>query len=372
MKLQILQESLAKAVSLASRFASSKSQLPILGNILLTTKKTKVVVASTNLEISVSVSVGAKIDEEGEISVSSRILNDLVSNLPKQTIAVESEKEELKVIVSGLSSKVMGMTALDFPKVPSLINKQSALTLPKKELTEAINQVAFAVSADETRPVLTGVLIVIDKGEMSLVATDGFRLSQKILKVPSEEKANLILPRLILSELSKDVSGEAEIFFSYSDKDKQAIFGAGDVVLSSRVLEGDYPDYQKIIPKSASVVVRTDKEEFARAVKLASVFARESANVVKIKIFKEFIRVFADGVAGKQEAKVDAKVDAVKEDFEAGLEIAFNYRFLEDFLHSVKGEEVILEFSGPSSAGVFKDSLDSSYLHLIMPVKLQS
>jgi DNA polymerase-3 subunit beta len=151
-------------------------------------------------------------------------------------------------------------------------------------------------------------------------------------------------------------------------KEKQVIFGIGDTVLTSRLLEGEYPDFAKIIPKSSSIKVLLDKEEFVRAVKLASIFARESANIVKIKVLKDSVNVSAESsAAGSQETKVDAKVESGEKDFE----ISFNYRFVEEFLHSVGGEEVKMEFSSVSAPGVFTDTSDSSYLHLIMPVKVQ-
>lgn len=371
MKLQILQEGLAKAVSTASRFASPKAQLPILGNILISTQKTKVVVMSTNLEISVAVSVGAKVEEEGDLSIPAKILNDIVSNLPKDTISLSSDKEQLKVSTSGFSSTVLGMSSVDFPKVPSQIKQEKSLALPKKEFVEALGQVTFSASLDETRPVLTGVLVIRTKNKISLVATDGFRLSQKTIKVDGENDFRLILPKMILTELSRDAASGDSVLFDFDSNDKQAVFGIGDTVLTSRLLEGDYPEFEKIIPKTYVVKLYLDKEEFLRSVKLASVFARDAANIVKIKVLKDSIKIFAEsGSSGNQEASVEAKVEK-QDGFESGFEISFNYRFLEDFLHSVNGEEISLEFSGVSTAGVFRDTSDPEYLHLIMPVRVQ-
>lgn len=369
MKLQILQENLDKAVSTASRFASPKAQLPILGNILMSAQKSKVFISATNLEISVSVGVGAKIEEEGEISIPSKVIAELVSNLPKNTVTLSSEKEQLKVSTSGFSSMVLGMDATDFPKIPNSVNKADSVSIPKKELTEALSQVSFSASLDETRPVLTGVLFIWDKSELTLVATDGFRLSRKKMKLNGVNKeSRQILPKSVLSEVSRNTGGEeSEILFSLQEKDKQIIFGIGETVLTSRLLEGDYPDFEKIIPKNTPIKILVDKEELLRAVKLASIFARDAANVVKIKVLKESLKVVAEsGQSGSQETKVDAKIEGVTPDFE----ISFNYRFLEDFIHSVKGEEVKMEFSTTTAAGIFTDSSDKDYLHLIMPVRV--
>ncbi len=369
MKLQILQENLERAINITSRFASVKAQLPILGNILISTDKSKIFVSSTNLEISASVQVGAKIEEEGEISIPSKVISELISNLPKETINLESNKEQLKVKTSGFSSTILGMNSSDFPKIPNSINEAESLTLPKKEFSRALSQVVFATSLDDTRPILTGVLFVISEGSLVLVATDGFRLSQKKISLKSKSKSSkkIVIPKNVLNEISRLGEEDENILFDSQEEDKQVIFGNNNVVLTSRLLEGEYPDFEKIIPKSSVLKVLIDKEELLRAVKLASIFAREAANVVKFKILKDGIVVTAEsGQSGNQETKVDAKVDGLSGDFE----ISFNYRFVEDFLHSVIGEEVKMDFSTTMAAGVFTDSTDSSYLHLIMPVKV--
>lgn len=368
MKLQIIQENFSKAINIASRFASVKAQLPILGNILLSAKSSKLNIASTNLEISVSIEVGAKIEEKGEVSIPARVISELVSNLPKDTITLESDKEQLKISSSGFSSKVLGMGSSDFPKIPSVVDNAKSLNIPKDGLLGALSQVIFATSTDETRPVLTGVLFIWEKGQVTLVATDGFRLSQKKIHVNNaKSQPQVVLPKLVLSEISR-LEGGDEVLFYQDQREKQAVFGVGEVILSSRLLEGEYPDFAKIIPKESLVKIFIDKEEFLRAIKLASVFARESANIVRFKLTDSSIKVSAESSsAGSQETKVDAKIEGKGD----GFEIAFNYRFVEEFLNSVHGEEVKMEFTSGDKAGVFLDSSDSNYLHLIMPVKTQ-
>jgi len=370
MKLQILQENLEKAVNITSRFASTKAQLPILGNLLISTKKSKIYISSTNLEISASVQVGAKVDEEGEISIPSKVMLDLISNLPKETVTLESEKEQLKVTSDGFSSTILGIDSTDFPKVPSSVDDKNSISFSKKEIVESLAKVSFATSTDETRPILTGVLFILDKDSMSLVATDGFRLSKKVIphKDLQTEKKFVVIPKGVLGEISRGIFETDDIVFDLEENEKQILFGLEGTVLTSRLLEGDYPDFEKIIPKESRIKVFLDKEELLRAVKLASIFARESANVIKIKILKDSIKVTAEsGQAGSQETKIDAKVE--KEE-NGEFEIAFNFRYLEDFLHSVVGEEVLVKLLDSNSAGVFIDTSDSNYTHLIMPVKI--
>lgn len=375
MKLQVLQESLSKALTITSRFASSRAQLPVLANIMLSAKKNKLLVSATNLEISISLSIGAKVQEDGEITVPARVITDLVSNLASGQMNLKSEKEQLKISTQGFSSNILGMNASDFPPVPHEIGTKT-LGLPKEKFLEALTKVLFAVSIDEARPVLTGVLMFVKKDQIVLVATDGFRLSQKkapaVLAKKGFESLRVILPRNVLAELMRLTPADEVIDFSFHVGDAQVIFAMQETILASRVIEGEFPDFEKIIPKATKVEVRVDKEEFLRAVKLASVFARDAANVVKLTVEKDSIEVSAESTSGgRQKTDVDAKVDSssVKTGKE-GFRIAFNYRFLEDFLNAVEGDEVKLEFSDTSAPGVFTDSKDPDFLHIIMPVRV--
>lgn len=374
MKLQILQENLEKAVNIVGRFSSTKAQLPILGNILLSARKNKLFVSSTNLEISASVQIGAKIEEDGEITIPSKVIIDLVSNLPKDTIEMKSEKEQLKIISSEFSSNILGIDSTDFPKVPSYIDENKSVSIQKNYFAEALSKTIFATSLDETRPILTGVLFILSDKKLTLVATDGFRLSKKNISLSDHKNTTntLVIPKNILGEMNRGIFEAEDLFMEVNEKEKQVLFGLGETVLTSRLLEGEYPEFEKIIPKKSDINIKLDKEELLRAVKLAAIFARESANVVKLKIMKDSIKISAEsGQAGSQETKVDAKVEGGGPEVGTGkFEIAFNYRYLEDFIQSVKGEEISIGFNTPSSAGVFKDTLDPDYLHLIMPVKI--
>ena len=373
MKLAILQENLEKSIALASRFTSSRTQLPILGNILLRASKTKLLIASTNLEISVSDAIGAKVEEEGEIAVPSKTFSELVSNLPKETVNLKSEKEQLNISTSSFSSTVLGMNTSDFPKIPASVNKEKSISLPKTIFSNALSKVLFAVSSDKTRPILTGVLFTFNKEGLTLVATDGFRLSLVKTNQLMNKSTNyqFVVPRTILFEIGR--VSEDEILLEFREKDKQVVFGVGDTVFSSRLLEGTFPDWEKIIPKTSSYKVTVDKEDLLRAVKLASIFARDNANIVKLIIDKEQVIIKAESsAAGRQETKIEVKTEGFDPELAEGpFEIAFNYKFFEDFINSVSGEEIVMQFSETDKPGVFLDPSSPDYLHLIMPVKIQ-
>ncbi|MEK7536780.1 MAG: DNA polymerase III subunit beta, partial [Patescibacteria group bacterium] len=282
MKTTVLQENLQKAVALSSHFVSSKAQLPILSNILLQAKKTKLIISSTNLETSVSTSIGSKTEEEGDIAVNGKTINDIVTNLTNDSIEIESMHEHLKLSSGSFKSKILGTNSSDFPKLPSIVDKKT-FTLKTNEFIKSLSKVLFSVSTDETRPILTGVLFVSRDLKLSLVATDGFRLSE--IKIKNEAKLpdlRIIIPRAVLNELSK-VDEEENIEVYFDKENNQIVFGIGDTVFSSRIIEGEFPDYEKIIPTSSICTVNIDKNELEKALKLSSVFARDSGNIIKLR-----------------------------------------------------------------------------------------
>lgn len=371
MNLQVLQESFSKALTVSSRFASTKAQLPVLSNILLATKKNKLIVSATNLELSISISLGAKVEKEGEITIPAKVISDLVNNLASGSLNLSSEKEQLKITSSNGSSTLSGMNSSDFPSIPHEIDK-NVVTFSSEELIQSISQVLFAASSDETRPVLTGVLLIFNKDSLIMVATDGFRLSKKHVGIKINKKAlttqRLILPKNSLNEISRLTNEKDTVLMSLRETENQVLFGVDDSILSSRVIEGQFPDFEKIIPKDSNCKISIDKEELLRAVKLASVFARDAANVVKFSVGKDSIEVSAQSSqTGSQKAKVDAKVEGDSK----SVKIAFNYRFLEDFLNSAGSDDIQIELGGANSPGVFTDPKNPDYLHLIMPVRIQ-
>ena len=370
MKLQVLQEDLARGLSITSRFASPKAQLPILGNILFSAQKNKLILASTNLETSVSVPVGARVTKPGNLTIPARVITDIVANLPRGHVMLESAKERLKVSSEKYNSAISGVNDADFPSIPSSLGSGKTSFL-KNLLTNALSQVLFASSSDETRPVLTGVLIIFKRDKLVFVATDGFRLSQKSVKVGGiKETDQVIIPRNTLSELIR-LAGEVDsIDIAFPKGESLVLFGLGDTVLSSRVIQGEFPNFTKIIPDSTDITIELDKEEFLRAIKVASVLARDSANAITLTVNEGDIRIASQSKqAGSQDVLVDAKVEADSAK-KSMLEIAFNYKFIEDFLGSVKGNSVVVKLTNANAPGVFVDPSDKDYLHLIMPVKL--
>lgn len=366
MKLTILQEDLAKALSLASRFINQKAQLPILGNVVFKAEKTKLNLLATNLELSLALSIGAKVEEEGEIAIPGRTVFEIISNLPKAQVTLESTKEQLKIKSDTFNGTLSGMNAADFPVITKSLGK-NALTLDLKSFLPSLAKVAFSISVDETRPVLNGVLLMYRENKLILVATDGFRLSQKIIPVNQKmgfEK--VILPKAVVGEVLR-ISETDSLLMEIKESESQVVFGFDNVILASRIISGTFPPFENIIPKSSATKVSVAKEDLIRAVKLASPFARDSANMVKFLVGKNSLKVLAESSkSGKEEGEVDAKVEGEE------MEITFNFRFVEELLNVIDGEDVQIELTNTTSPGVFRDPKDKDFLHLIMPVRIQS
>ncbi|HUW24573.1 MAG TPA: DNA polymerase III subunit beta [Patescibacteria group bacterium] len=370
MKIQILQENLNRGLNIASRSISSKAQLPILANLLLKTDKNRLQISATNLEMGIALWLGTKVEKEGEITVPAKILTEIAASLPPGKIDLTAEGNLLKIVTEGYEATLNGIPAGEFPKLPSY-NGEALFSLPTEKFLEAINQVAFAAASDEGRPVLTGVLFKLQGKRLSLAATDGYRLSLKTLELenPTKEDVSLLLPAKTLMEVGRIIADEKSptVKMGFTREQNQVVFVFSDLELFSRVIEGEFPDYEKIIPQNLTSKLVLDREEFSRAIKVVAIFARDSANIVRLKINKDSLEMSANSPqVGENKNSLSAKLEG-----EEG-EIAFNFRFLQGFLGAVTTEEISLETNGSLNPGVFKAVGDDSFLHIIMPVRLQT
>ncbi len=371
MKVSVLQQDLFSAVSSVSRFVSPRAQIPILSNILFSTNKGRLNLSATNLETGISLGISAKIFGEGKLVIPAKIITELIGNIPAGQIAIEQKDGQVLVSCEPyFSSTITTIPVNDFPVIPTEV-KDKNISLSKEVIKAITDQVAFAAAGDETRPVLTGILLLFGE-TIQAVATDGFRLSYKNIKPKTKPQVmdadRLLIPAKSAQELVRvlGAASEEDIGISLMKKEGQIIFSGDSVVLVGKLIEGDFPEFERVIPKKYTHRAVVDKEALVRAVKTGSVFAREAAGVVKIRIEKESLRMVAENQQyGKGENLLDAKTEG------EGVEAAFNYRYILDFLGSIEGEEVSFETEGPTSPGVFQDTKDPSYKHLIMPVRIQ-
>src|SRR5258708_5785906 len=368
MKLTVLQEELAKVLSISTRFVNTRAQLPILNNFLLVTNKTKLQVIATNLEMSILTNIGAKVEEAGSVAIPARNFTDVITNLPKGTVNFDLEKEKLKIKGSGFKGSLSSLPPNDFPSVPQAIDNSTSIKIATSDLNDALSKVLFAVSSDETRPILTGVLFLFEKDSITRVASDGFRLSKKKINLKTNlEGDKCVVPKVALGELVRIASNFDEVVFEIKKKDNQLVAQVGDSYLGSRIIEGEFPNFERIIPQNPGIKVDIDREDLLRSVKLASVFAKEAGSVIKLLVKEASLEVKAEsGKVGSETSEIEAKVTG------GTLEISFNYKFAEEALSVIDADSVEILLTDPVCPGIFKDPKDKDYLHLIMPVKVQA
>lgn len=368
MKFQVLKENLYKALTIVGRNISSRAQLPILSNILIKASTGQLTLASTNLELGVVYTINAKIEKEGEITVPGKLLTEFISTLSAEKIDFFLDGSNLKVSTTKTHASFSTLAAGDFPSFPK--TEMVSYKFPVKKMKDAILRVVFASSIDEARPVLTGVKTTLHDNEMMLAATDGYRLSIEKISFPAKQnELNAILPASALSEVMRIITETKteEIGFTIIENKNQAVFFLPNIAVYTRLIDGEFPNVEKIIPASCKTKVIIEKDQLAQSVKTTSLFARGAANIIKIKIEKDGLRLSANTPqVGDDEDFVEAKVEG-----EEG-EIAFNFRFLLDLLANFPEEKISFEISGPLNPGVFRPVSASSFLHLIMPVRIQN
>lgn len=374
MKVSILQENLAHAVAVASRSASSKASLPVLNHILLATDAGRLRVAATNLEIGVSYVVGAKVEEEGSLAVPARVLQDLVGSLAPGKVELTVTKGSLNLQAADVEANIAGIDGSEFPAIPEF-KEDGSVALPATILSESVSEVSYAAAADDGRPVLTGLLWkLLEEGKMELLATDGYRLAKKVVDLPVEKGWQVVVPARSLSEVAKVVSeltgkGEApqEVKVSLNEGENQINFSIGNITVTSRLLEGQYPPVEGIIPKEFVVRGVFDKAKLTQSLRLAAVFARDLGAVVKFGISSDGLEINANTAQlGDEKARVDGEISG------DSLEVAFNSRYLLDVLGHLKGAQVSFEIKSNLSPGAFKSIGDESLLTLVMPVRQQN
>lgn len=362
----VLQQDLNKALGITSRVVVTRGQLPILANILIEATKGGLTLAATNLEIGLRVDVGGKVIEPGAITIPGRNLAELVGSLAGESLDLETSGEKLK-IKSGKSAGVLvGIAASEFPSFAKATEGQAPIKIKKELLLEIASQVAFAAATDESRPVLTGVRFSVQDSILTVVATDGFRLSRKSIQGSRfNVQDSIILPARTILELARVVGESGEITMENVKENNQTIFNCDGVQLVSRVLEGNFPEVDKIIPQSFKTEVVVDREELKSALRVAGIFARENSNIVRFKIQGSRFNITASAAqTGENESEIE-----IEKEGEDG-EIAFNYKFVQDFLESVTEERIRLKINDSLSPGVWIGEKDKSLIHLIMPVRV--
>jgi DNA polymerase-3 subunit beta len=362
MQLTVTQENLSRALATVSRIASSRGSLPILSNVLLRTENNQLLVAATNLDVAISETIGAKIKTDGSITVPARLMQDYVSSLPSSTLTLEVKDNKLKLTTEHHSSTINGTPADDFPEMPT-IDKGNSLQIPGDSLKTALQQVLFAASSDDARPVLTGLFLHTTNGKLYAVATDSYRLAEKMISA-EEKELSLLIPASSLQDVLRVMRDDiTSVTINYDEQ--QARFTVGSVELVTRLIDGKYPDYRRLLPKeyeTTAVMKRSDLQEIT---KVSSLFAREAAGGVTVTVSEEDGEVSIRSIAsqvGENNAVAEAEIngDAV---------ITMNSRYILDALSAFEGEKVQVNVNGKLDPCVITDPENEDYLHVVMPVK---
>jgi DNA polymerase-3 subunit beta len=336
-------------------------------NVLLSAGGSRFSLTATSLELTEVAVTPAKIEKDGGICVSSRLLTDLVVSLPQETIQLVAKEGSLHVRCAGASATIPGVPAAEFPPTTP-VPKKAGIKMDKKMFFAALSGILFAAASDEGRPLLTGIKMVKQGSGITVIATDGYRLSLKNLDLSIPDDLDVVIPARALGEVVKISAEEKDVntVLMVQNEDGQLVFVVGDNEIHTRAIAGEYPSIEKIIPKTHNTRVLADTALFTRAVKSAAVFARDNANILRLHIENQSLIVSANTPqVGENRVEMEAKVDG------EGGDIAFNSRFLLEFLSGFAGEEVLFEMTGSLNPGVFKSPKDESYLHIIMPVRVQ-
>ncbi len=372
MKLTCVQENLSKALSVVNRAVATRTSLPVLSNVLVATERSMLKLSATNMEISTTVMVGCKIDSEGAVTVPARLLTDLVSQFDAGPVDFELNPETLELSLSSgkYNATLKGISADDFPPLPAA-EPGATLRLDSTTLKQMIDLTTIATATDDSRPVLSGVSISIDSNSIVFAAADGYRLAIKRLNAETgvEKAVQIIVPRSSMIELSRilgDTREEVEIVIS--PQATHVAFQVAGVQMISHLIEGQFPNYEQLVPTDSSTRVVLNAAEFSKATRIAAIFARSGSNVIRMEVDSGdadagTVSISAESAdIGANSGQLDADVDGEQ------AFIAFNARFLGECLSTVHTEEVEVQLSGSTSPGLIRPRNDDSYIHVIMPM----
>ncbi|OGN08001.1 MAG: DNA polymerase III subunit beta [Candidatus Yanofskybacteria bacterium RIFCSPHIGHO2_02_FULL_39_10] len=362
MKITINQKNLLKALTTTERIVSRNPSLPILNNILLKTENGRLKVAATNLEIGINYYIGAKINETGEIAVPARIFSDFISNLGEDKITLVTKNNVLSLSTSKYKTQILGLDPKDFPIIPK-IKGDNFSVIPSKILKNSLTAVFDSVAVSETRPELSGVYMSFSSNQVVFAATDSFRLTEKINELKHKEKNSLIIPRNTVTELirlASDIQDDIAIKLG----DNQVAFVTNDIEIVSRIIDGSYPDYKKVIPDKFISKTLVKKDELEKNVRLAGLFSSSIADI-KLSCNEKNISLTAKN---SDKGDIQVSIEAVLKN--EPFDISINHHYLLDGLKIIPTEHVIIEYTGHGSPLVLRpEQVNKDLVYLIMPLR---
>ncbi len=364
MKIICTQENLKAGLAMVGRIISPNNTLPILNNILIKTENGLLNISSTNLEVAISTYVRCKIEEEGGITVFSKTISELINNLPNKNISLESKESELIIEAENYHTKIKTLPIEEFPIIPEVENREK-ITIPSQELKNAISQVVFAVSTNQTQPEISGVFLNIEDKTITLTATDRYRLAEKKIQLsksfPSQQ---VIVPQKTILELSRIIGTQADDV-EMSISDNQILFYINNTQIISRLIDGQYPDYKQIIPTEFLTTIHTKKQDFVNSLKAGSIFSQGS-NSIKFNYDseKQILTVTSESSdLGKSTVELPSNIEG-----EGGV-LMVNYKYILDCLSNIESDNVIIKIINDNSPSILIPEGKNDYMYLVMPIK---
>ena len=375
MRVSILQDQLARGLSIVSRAVDSRPTLPVLANIQVVTEDARLKLAATNLEMSITTYIGAKVDRPGSITLPSKTFTELVSNLSPERVdlLLDESTQTVNVRCGMTNSNIKGISAGEFPPIPE--PAEPDVVLPAKLIRDMINKTVFASAKEDNRPILTGLYTHFEGNTMTIAAADGYRLAVRTAKIEETftKPRTLVIPAKTMSELARIIGDEdKEVGITLPGERDLALFYYESTVISTQLLEGKFPDFGALIPKSYSTAMTVYTSDLLRACKRAEIFARDSNHSARIFVKPakgpsepgEVMIVGKSAERGDNEGSLDAAVEG------DGLEVAFNIRYLIDVLNVIPEERVVLESNGSAHPGVIRPENRDDFVCIIMPMSI--
>jgi DNA polymerase-3 subunit beta len=377
MKIICTQENLNKALNIVGKIVNKNTTLPILNNVLLKTDKNGLKLSATNLELGVNYWIGGKVEEEGEITIPTKLFANFVSNLPGENVEIKTREDMVNIKCDGYKTNIKGIDAKEYPLTPTL-EIEYLFKIKSDVFKKALSQVLPSVSISESRMEITGVFMDfsdIENGKIVLVATDSYRLAQKTVEISRDdlnketlkvlgEIRSVIIPKNAVQELVRDLGEESENL-EVVVTESQVLFNFGHASVLSRLIEGKYPDYKQVIPEKFLSNAVMDVNNISHAVKIASFFSSVSNNSVKFKIIPQNkVEISSEAnELGNNNSRIDAEIKGDE------LEVVYNYKYLMDGLNSIEKGDVMLDANDENAPSILKAASDDSFIYIIMPIR---
>ena len=375
MRVAVLQENLAKGLSTVAKAVENRPALPVLANILLATEDARLRITATNLELSITTWIGAKVDTEGAITLPARTFIDLVNNLSPERVdlQLDTNTQTMKVRCGTTTSNVKGIDAQEFPPVPQ--GGEANVMVEGRALKEMINQTVFAAAKEDNRPILTGVFTRFEENMLTMAAADGYRLAVRTTEIDQNfrKAVELVIPARALAEVGRIITeDDKEVSITLPGERDLVMFHVGHSEISSQLLEGKFPDFAAIIPRNYSTSTVMYTTDLLRACKRAEIFARDSAYSAKLYVKPAAgpgepgaVRIQGTSAErGDNEGMLDASVEG------EAFDISFNIKYLIEVLNVINDERVVFESNGAANPGVIRPENRSDFIHVIMPMSV--